>query len=102
MLALVLSSLLASNFNLNDLSMEMSMDTYPYGVDASPMVLMKSGESPTIDSLDATTLYGHYNGVKLEWNEFGMCKCNKPKYDLKYSNLFYNHPDKKEMNEDNK
>lgn len=93
MLAIFLSSLLATNFNINELNVEMSMDTYPYGVDASPMVQFLSGESPTIDSLDANTLYGHFNGVRLEWNEYGMCKCNKPKYDLKFSNLFY-HPKK--------
>ena len=81
---------LSSSF-ISNLYMEMSMDTCPYGTDPAPVLRMKNGGSPRIDSIGDTTLYGNFNKRNLIWNEEGKCECGIPDFDLEYNELFYNY-----------
>lgn len=89
LVALLLS--LSSTF-LDDLYNEMSMDTYPYGVDASPVLRMKNGKSPTIDSLGDVLIYGHVDQNEIVWNKNG--KSSDSNFDLEFNELFYAYPRK--------
>lgn len=87
----LVASLTASDFSLAHLDFEMSCDTYPYGVDASPMVRMKNGQSPRIDSLGTDKLYGHLKDQTFVWNRKGVCECGIPTFDLEFTELFYDY-----------
>lgn len=90
LVALLLS--LSSTF-LDDLYNEMSMDTYPYGVDASPVVRTKNGKSPTIDSLGDVSVFGHLHEQTFVWDKNGKTK-DTPEFDLEFNELFYSYPRK--------
>lgn len=87
---LLISFISAPSFNLDDLYMEMSCDTYPYGIDASPMVRTKGRENPRIDSLIGNTMYGRLKGVEYKWDHRGNCivPLCKEEHDLEWSNLW--------------
>lgn len=90
LVALLLS--LSSTF-LDDLYNEMSMDTYPYGADASPVVRMKNGKSPTIDSLGDFLIYGQAQQRKIIWDKNGKSNVDTT-FDLEFNELFYAYPRK--------
>ena len=69
----VLLMVFSSNFSLHELDVELSMDTYPYGIDISPMVQTKGGRSPRIDSITGEHLYGKVGQYHLQWDEDGAC-----------------------------
>lgn len=86
---ITLLTILSTAF-LDDLYMEMSMDTYPYGADPSPVVKTRNGLSPTIDSLGDNCLYGHIKGMYFIWNKDG--KTEDHNFDLKFNELFFDYP----------
>lgn len=91
MFAVLLSLICAgSAFDIRELDTEMSMDTYEFGIDASPMVKTFKNTSPTIDSLVCDTLYGRLEGRKLIWNKKGECVSPlcKPNEELTWSDLW--------------
>lgn len=73
MILSIILALFSSHFSLQELDVEMSMDTYPYGVDASPMVQTIGGKSPTIDSITVDHIYGKIGPFDLMWDEDGSC-----------------------------
>lgn len=78
---------LSSTF-LNDLYNEMSMDTYQYGSDPTPMIVMKNGLKPVIDSIGDSCLYGHFNVRQIIWDENGQSNLSVRKYDLIFTRNF--------------
>jgi hypothetical protein len=64
------------------------MDTYPYGADASPVVRMKNGKSPTIDSLGDFVLFGKCADAPCQWDNNGKSNF-KTEFDLHFDKLFY-------------
>lgn len=91
---MILSTLLlvfSTHFSQSELEFEMSCDTYPYGVDASPMVKTVSGNNPRIDSINNDGLVGTLAGQTFKWNRRGKCLCNDINMDLIWSDLFYNY-----------
>jgi hypothetical protein len=88
---LQLLTILSTSF-LDDLYNEMSMDTYPYGVDPSPVVRTVNGQAPTIDSLGNDCLYGHIKDKHFIWTRDG--KTEDSQYDLKFNELFFDYPRK--------
>lgn len=81
-------------FNQRELEFEMSCDTYPYGVNASPMVKTISNKHPIIDSFDNNGLYGRFNGINYIWDSLGNCKCSNNKMNLIWDEPYYNRPAK--------
>ncbi|MCK9429089.1 MAG: hypothetical protein M0R17_03640 [Candidatus Omnitrophica bacterium] len=71
---------------------EMSSDTYPYGLDASPIVRTANGHNPRIDSFSIRGIYGNIRGIRISWDTNGICTCHKPRYNLEFSDLFFNYP----------
>lgn len=69
----------------------MSMDTYPYGSDPTPMIVMRNGLIPAIDSIGDSCLYGHFNVQLLVWDENGKCDLNIRNYDLIFTKKYRNH-----------
>ena len=89
-----ISSSSEMKYRQEEVETEMSCDTYPYGVDASPMVMTHSGKHPTIDSITWFGMYGHIGKTLYFWNKEGKCLCNDKRMNLKYSPLFFHHPEK--------
>ena len=90
-LAVLLSSLAGvSPFDIEEIYIEMSMDTYPNGMDASPLVKTMGNAHPKIDSLSGDTLYGKINTRILKWNKKGECVSPlcKPTEDLTWSDIW--------------
>lgn len=90
----IILHLLFSSYNQNDLEMELSCDTYPYGVDASPMVKTVKGHNPRIDSINTDGLVGEINGVFYRWDRKGNCECKEDSLKVIWSDLFFNYPAK--------
>lgn len=68
-----LALIFSSHFSLHELDVELSMDTYPYGGDISPMVQTKGGKAPRIDSITGEHLYGKVGKYDLLWDSNGNC-----------------------------
>lgn len=81
-------------YNQYDLEMEMSCDTYPYGVDASPMVKTVNGKNPRIDSINNDGVVGNIGGKKYRWDRKGKCEGENDSLNLTWSDLFFNYPAK--------
>jgi hypothetical protein len=92
MILALLLTINSANAWIENLYTEMSMDTYPYGVDPSPMLRTKSKHSVRIDSISDSSLYGRVWNKKYEWNDLGVCNCGDSTLDLEYNELFYNYP----------
>lgn len=75
----------------------MSSDTYPYGIDASPIVRTVNGHNPRIDSFSVHGIYGNIRGIRVSWDTNGVCTCRKPRYNLEFSDLFFNYPNAKDI-----
>lgn len=79
---------MTGQFSIHELDVEMSMDTYPHGVEITPLVRTKAHDTTLhIDSLHNNRLCGTIRGRVLEWNEKGECDvllC-KDGDDLRYS-----------------
>jgi len=91
MISVLLSLIFAGNaFDIRELDTEMSMDTYEFGIDASPMVRTPKNTSPKIDSMWTDTLYGRLEGRELKWNKKGECVSPlcKPNEELIWSELW--------------
>lgn len=94
MFALLLALFMTSGcepFDIQEVYLELSMDTYKYGMDASPLVNTYKGISPKIDSLYGDSLYGTIAGRHLIWNSVGKCvtpKCRKGE-NLTWSAMWY-------------
>lgn len=88
MLGVVLSILFSAGFDIGYVYLELSMDTYKHGMDASPLVKMVNNKRPHIDSLAGSKLYGHIHHRELVWDSLGHCISNncKRKEDLTWSN----------------
>lgn len=79
-------------FNQRELEYEMSCDTYPFGVNASPMVKTISNKYPIIDSFNDDGLFGTFNGIHYVWDSLGNCKCGNKKMNLTWGESYYNRP----------
>lgn len=88
MIASLVAIAFAGQFSLSHLEYEMSCDTYPYGADATPVVQMRNGQQPTIDSLDSTHVWGHLNRTHFVWDSVGKCDNNKH-HDLIFRKSFW-------------
>lgn len=94
MLGLVLSLLCSSGFDVGYIYFELSMDTYPYGMDASPLVKTMRNEKPRIDSLVGSKLYGRIKKREVVWDSLGHCistSCRKND-NLTWSELWLDPP----------
>lgn len=88
MIASLISIICAGQFSLSLLDFEMSCDTYPYGVDASPVVQMRNGQRPIIDSLSSTNIWGRLDDTMFVWDSLGHCD-KKPEHDLMFHKTFW-------------
>lgn len=94
MLGLVLSLLCSSGFDVGYIYFELSMDTYPYGMDASPLIKTVGNKHPKIDSIVDSRLYGRLGKRTLQWDSLGVCissKCH-PKDSLTWSEYWLDKP----------
>lgn len=72
----------SSGFLWSDVLNEMSCDTYKYGIDPAPLISTIEGDSVKVDSFTNSTVYGKVNNEVIEWNEEGICSCNKWSWNL--------------------
>lgn len=90
LISILLSLSSANPFSLNEVYVEMSMDTYPYGIDVGPLIKTIGDEHPIIDSLAEDCLFGTIDKRALKWNEKGECVSPlcKPNENLTWSDYW--------------
>lgn len=70
----------SSNLDIEGIYLELSMDTYKWGSDVTPLVKTVNGKSHKIDSLANSKFYGRVGNRRLIWDSTGACisrKCRK-------------------------
>jgi hypothetical protein len=94
MLNLLLTLFFAGPFDIGFVYFEMSMDTYQYGSDPSPLVKTFGNKHPKIDSLVDSKLYGHLGRRPIVWDSLGRCVSSncKKKEDLTWSDYWLDPP----------
>ena len=94
MLYLMYSMLFAGSFDIGFLYLELSMDTYKYGSDPSPLIKTVNGRRLHIDSMVDYKLYGRVGNRLLTWDSLGHCistTCKKGD-NLTWSNIWKDLP----------
>lgn len=73
MLNLLLSLIFAGQFDIGFVYFELSMDTYKYGSDPSPLIKTVGNKHPKIDSMVDSRIYGRIGKRVLLWDSLGVC-----------------------------
>jgi hypothetical protein len=94
MLGLLLSFFFAGGFDIGEIYVELSMDTYPYGMDPSPLIKTVGNKHPKIDSMVDSRLYGRLGRRTLQWDSTGVCVSRncRPSDNLTWSDLWVDKP----------